>query len=247
MLDRGLKVQCNPYKSERCKATKTPASNAQTNSRIPILPSQSCAETLTLGTSRRVLRSIVFADFAEFSRLQDCQVAGFLELLAKVGIALEEVTPPEAYVRTLGDGILAVMRKAAEAADFALALNRAVQDGNRSIRNLNVEMRARIALHTGPMILARDPVAKTAGYYGSHVNRAARLEQVTKPGHIYATTEFVDNLKREVQNNGLGSDSVSRHCVCEYYGILNLAKNFGTQGVFEIRDQRSVEEQSSGG
>ncbi|MDJ0611387.1 MAG: adenylate/guanylate cyclase domain-containing protein [Kiloniellales bacterium] len=186
----------------------------------------------------RVPRSVVFADFADYSRLTDHQLRGFLELLANVGDSLNAVRTPESYIRSMGDGIFAVTLRADEAIKLALTLNRAVEEGNLSVSRLEVAMQVRIALHAGPVILARDPVTGSPGYYGRNVTRAARLENVTAPGRIYATREFVECLEREAPERTLDlwpDDSGWRF---KYLGVVALPKNFGSQSVFEVRTSR---------
>jgi len=84
-----------------------------------------------------------------------------------------------------------------------------------------------------------DPFHSRVNYYGAHINRAARLEPVTVPGHVYATQQFVALLTAEESALRNAAESAGEDwrspVVCEYVGILELAKNFGDQPVYHVR------------
>src|SRR4029079_7031723 len=62
-----------------------------------------------------------------------------------------------------------------------------VADDQEPIKHpLNV----RIGLHTGPVVVHYAPVVRRLGFTGSHVNRAARIEPIARPGEVFASEEF---------------------------------------------------------
>jgi class 3 adenylate cyclase len=71
-------------------------------------------------------------------------------------------------------------------------------------------------------------------FYGSHVNRAARIEPVTLPGHIYASQSFVALLTDEQRRKGPEAEEF----VSEFLGNIALAKKFGTMNAYRVRPKR---------
>jgi class 3 adenylate cyclase len=82
-----------------------------------------------------------------------------------------------------------------------------------------------VALHTGPLFRIFDPVTEKFTFYGTHVNRTARLEPIVRPRHIFATEEFAASLIAENQ------DRFS----CDYIGTMQLAKHFGDARLYRLR------------
>ena len=62
-------------------------------------------------------------------------------------------------------------------------------------------------------------------YTGMHVSRAARIEPITPPGHVYASRSFA----------ALAAAQGARDFVCEYVGQTPLAKGYGTFPTYHIR------------
>ena len=55
----------------------------------------------------------------------------------------------------------------------------------------------RVGLHAGPVFSQHDPIIERVNFFGSHVNRAARIEPVTTPGCVFASEQFAALLKSE--------------------------------------------------
>jgi class 3 adenylate cyclase len=87
------------------------------------------------------------------------------------------------------------------------------------------ETGARVALHTGPLFRVYDPVTERFTFYGTHVNRAARLEPVVQPRQIFVTEEFAASLVAEGQDR----------FTCDYIGAMPLAKRFGDARLYRLR------------
>ena len=156
--------------------------------------------------------------------------------LASVSHALQSLPAQPRYINTWGDAIFVVMEEANPLVAYALALQKAVLETDWEAQGLpaGYKMNIRIALHAGPVFAGADPFTGELNFYGSHVNRAARLEPVTVPGHIYATEQFVGLLRAEQMAAGV---SASQAVTCEYVGALALAKNFGVQVVYHLSKQ----------
>jgi class 3 adenylate cyclase len=188
----------------------------------------------------RVIRAMMFCDIAGYSKLKEEHVPVFLDFLALLRTSLDEGAPQPMAVNTWGDAIFAVMERASDMAEYATALQQAVLRADEELGDrLPHPLNLRISLHAGPVFEATDPICGRRNFYGSHINRAARLEPVTVIGHVYATQQFVAVLTAE--QSALRSEAVSRderfddRYACEYVGVLSLAKDFGRQTVYHLR------------
>ncbi|CAA7613896.1 adenylate/guanylate cyclase domain-containing protein [Magnetospirillum sp. UT-4] len=194
----------------------------------------------------RVIRSMLFCDIAGYSKLKEENIPAFLEFLGRLKEGLAEAGVQPAHINTWGDAIFAVMDKATPMAEYALTLGEVVARlGVEMLDKLPNPLNLRISLHAGPVFEAIDPIRGNTNFYGSHINRAARLEPVTVIGHVYATQQFVavltaeqSALRSEAVNNG--EEYVERYA-CEYVGVLSLAKDFGKQTVYHLRRRTEID------
>ncbi len=189
------------------------------------------------------VKTMLFADIVGYSKLTEKVIPDF------VGVFLERVsqltaTSPNAprSVNTWGDAVYAVFDFARDAGLFALELTRMIEEGRNDwiAKGLYWEERTadgtvqhplsvRIGLHTGPVFLHYDPVVRRLGFTGAHVNRAARIEPVAKPGEVYASEEFaaVAELSSELLRlDTANASSPELGFVCEYAGSMPLAKGY---------------------
>lgn len=187
----------------------------------------------------RVIRSMMFCDIAGYSKLAEEYVPVYLEFLQmlKDGLVSSGVEPQS--INTWGDAIFVVMEKASPLAEYALTLQEAVIRASDTLKGkLPHALSLRISLHAGPVFEAIDPICNRINFYGSHINRAARLEPVTVIGHVYATQQFVAVLTAEqsaMRTEAGGAEFFEEKFVCEYVGQLSLAKDFGRQVVYHLR------------
>jgi class 3 adenylate cyclase len=188
----------------------------------------------------RVIRSMMFCDIAGYSKLKEEHVPVFLEFLGKLKEGLVAAGLQPLAINTWGDAIFAVMDKATPMAEYAMTLQEMVLKADVELKDkLPHPLNLRISLHAGPVFQAEDPICGRKNFYGSHINRAARLEPVTVIGHVYATQQFVAVLTAE--QSAMRSEAVNRgddfveKFVCEYVGVLSLAKDFGKQTVYHLR------------
>ncbi|MGE5516310.1 MAG: adenylate/guanylate cyclase domain-containing protein [Bacteroidota bacterium] len=196
----------------------------------------------------RVIRSMLFCDIAGYSKLKEENTPAFLDFLARLkqGLAAAGVEPIS--INTWGDAIFAVMDKAAPMAEYALTMQEVVTRlGDEMHEQFPRPLNLRISLHAGPVFEAIDPICGRKNFYGSHINRAARLEPVTVIGHVYATQQFVavltaeESAQRSVMVSN-GEPYVEKY-VSEYVGVLSLAKDFGKQTVYHLRRRTEIETQ----
>jgi class 3 adenylate cyclase len=212
------------------------ASNAGAASKLPDRK-KNVAQKSPKVIGRRCIKTMLFADIVGYSRLDEARIPSFLlEFWSKVA---QRLTPKPAFVNTWGDAIFAVMDSCMPLMEFALSFQAAVKEIAWADSGLPEGLDVRIGLHVGPIFEAVDPMTGRTNYYGSHVNRAARLEPVTAPGHIYATESFVALLMSEMSTIRVAAsernEQVDFPFAWEYVGILSLAKNFGQQAAYHIR------------
>lgn len=185
----------------------------------------------------RVIRSMMFCDIAGYSRLAEEYIPVYLEFLQMMRDELVSSGLDPKFINTWGDAIFVVMDTASPMAEYALTLQKAADRASEALRGrLPHRLNLRISLHTGPVFESVDPICGRMNFYGSHINRAARLEPVTVIGHVYATQQFVAVLTAEQSalRAQLGEEFEERY-VAEYVGQLSLAKDFGRQVVYHLR------------
>lgn len=184
----------------------------------------------------RVVKTLMFADLVGYSRLEEDQVPFFMhEFLQAIAGRLRRLPDQPRFINTWGDAIFAVMDRAMPLARYAIALRDIVRDTDW--RGLGfADMSVRIALHAGPIYEGPDALTGRTNYYGSHVNRAARLEPVTVPGHVYASEQFAGLLLSEQSDPARADDDLQ----AEYVGTLVLAKGFGDLPVYHIRGRSNA-------
>lgn len=186
----------------------------------------------------RTIKSMLFADLSGFSKLKEENIPGFLAFLKELKGTMEIVAPPVESLNTWGDAIFAVSSKASDLAEYALRLSEMVPDISRNTRGLP-PINVRVSLHAGPVYESTDPFRGVTNFYGGHINRAARLEPVTVVGQVYTTEQFMALLTAEqgALRTELGQQGLPyiQKYTSEYVGVVQLAKNFGTQPVYHLR------------
>ena len=155
----------------------------------------------------------------------------FLGAVAGLVAAAAAARPPFAPVakNTWGDGLYFVFRSARDAGRFALDLCERVDGTDWTAHGLPANLSLRIALHAGPVYAGRNPVTgQQPDYTGTHVSRAARIEPITPPGHVYASQPFA----------ALAAAQGATDFTCDYVGQTPLAKGYGTFPTYHVRRLR---------
>jgi class 3 adenylate cyclase len=197
-------------------------------------------------TLHREVKTMLFADIVGYSRLTEKSIREYLDIfLARLSKFVAESSHSPICIDMWGDAVYAVFDFATDAGLFATQLTSFVENGmdewvkqglyfeelgsngkNATKRSLNV----RIGLHTGPVLAHHNHVIRKLSYTGSHVTRAARIEQVAEPGEVYASEEFAamvafeSGIKRSHMT--LGENEVLNDFKCEYAGNMSLAKRY---------------------
>ncbi len=176
--------------------------------------------------ARRSLKSLLFADLRGFSTMPERHTPEFVTLfLQTCRRVLDALKHPAADANTRGDALYLVFERPHHAAECAVRLLQALGTLDWAAYGLSPDTSVRIGLHTGPVYTVYDPVMAKSTFYGTHVNRAARLEPIVQPGHVFATEAFAASLVAEGEGDFR----------CDYIGSLPLAKQFGEARIYRLR------------
>jgi class 3 adenylate cyclase/tetratricopeptide (TPR) repeat protein len=170
--------------------------------------------------------AILFADAVNFSKLTEDRIPEFVHgFLGAIGRLARRPHTIPLFSNTWGDGLVFVFSSVAVAGRFALDMAAevravaAAQPPHRPLPDL------RIGLHAGPVFEAVDPVTGHPTFFGTHLTRAARIEPITPPGHVYASQAFaVIAAFEDVQD-----------FACEYVGRVPFAKGYGAHPLYHVR------------
>lgn len=203
----------------------TPQSPVAAGSPVPPVAAESPAPE---ARPQRTLKTLLFADFAGFSRLHDAFAPLFQESFLRIAAAqIEASTVKPLEAKTWGDALYIVFDTPQLGAEFALRLRESMLAVDWTALGLPDSSQIRIALHAGPVFCGFDPIIGRRSYFGSSVTKTARIEPVTPPGMVYASEAFAATLAATGQvDYGL-----------EYIGRLALAKGYGESRIYRLERQ----------
>ena len=161
-----------------------------------------------------------------YSKLSDDQipryVTGFLGAVADLNRRTQHRCE---HVETSGDGLYMVFADANDAARYALELSALINSTDWTAQGLPADFNLRIALHCGPVYCGWDPITESTLFTGPHTSRAARIEPITPPGQVYASSAFA-----AVAAAG-GVDDIAMR----YVGRIPLAKGSGSLSLYHVQ------------
>jgi class 3 adenylate cyclase len=177
---------------------------------------------------RHEIRALLFADAVGYSKLTEDQIPVYIgEFLGAIAALARESPHKFEHVETAGDGVYMVFADAGAAGHFALQLSALAAGTDWASRGLPAGFNLRVALHCGPVHCGRDPLTGLPIYTGPHTSRAARIEPITPPGQVYASSAYA----AVVAATGEGLELT-------YVGRMPLAKSYGTLGLYHVRRER---------
>ena len=178
-----------------------------------------------LARPQRMLKTMVFADFAGSSRLHDATAPLFQESFWNVAAAqIEGSRVKPLLASTWGDALYVVFDAPHDAAEFALSFLERMGETDWTAVGLPESSHVRIALHSGPVFRGFDPIMGRDNYFGSSVTKCARIEPVTPPGMAYASEASAATLAATGQHE----------FALEYIGQLALAKGYGESRIYRL-------------
>lgn len=173
---------------------------------------------------------MMFSDVKGYGRLTDDELVYFAtrflprlqEVLAKHGDGILSR-------RTQGDSQFLVFKDISTAVRVALEQRSLLERIDWTQYGLPGNLAARFSLDAGPCYSFRDPIVERLEFCGAYVNRAARIEPITPPGHIYASETFV----------ALARATEMREAHFDYVGQVILPKSHGIIPVYHVRESLS--------
>jgi len=171
------------------------------------------------------IRAMLFGDAVGYSGLSEDQTPYFVtQFLGAVADLNARTAQRPEHVETTGDGLYMVFRSVRDAGYYALMLNTLVTGTDWASRGLPQGLNIRVALHCGPVYCGRNPVTGSPLYTGPHTSRTARIEPITPPGQVYASSAFAAVAA------AMGVAGLSMH----YVGRIPLAKGYGLLGLYHL-------------
>jgi class 3 adenylate cyclase len=116
------------------------------------------------------------------------------EVMGRIGTVPAEFGDHVEFRNTWGDAIYAIVDEPRVAARLALALQSHLADLPSALTPPGGVAGMRIGLHYGPIWVGTDRITGNRIWYGSEVNRTARIEPVTPVGGVYCTQSFAAAL-----------------------------------------------------
>jgi hypothetical protein len=168
------------------------------------------------------MKTMLFADAVGYSRLTEEQIPVFFEhFVGTIARFNEASSVKPTHVETAGDGIYMVFDDAAAAGNYALDLSQLINGQDWESLGLPGSLTARFGLHCGPVYVGRDPITGGDLYTGIHTSRTARIEPVTPPGQVYASSAFAA-VATACRAPGMRFSYIGRTKLAKDYGVLPL-------------------------
>lgn len=195
---------------------------------LPSRPRPALATAPTQQANRRPVLAVLFGDLQGFSALHDEELFQFIDgPWAAIARALRVHGKAVLRRATWGDAIFLAAADVTTIARCALDIQDALAGTDMSAYGLPDSLRMRIAVHTGPVVWAHDPVLDEADVFGRELTRAARIEPRTPPGEVYATSAFAALLSL-MPDSGIDP---------QYVGRVPTAKGFETLPMYILKRQ----------
>jgi class 3 adenylate cyclase len=173
---------------------------------------------------RWTLRSMLFADFAGFSKLDEDSLSQFLGVvMGRIAKVLDRHADAVLSRNSWGDAVYVVITTPEEAAKIALEIQSELNPKLLVEIGLPAEDGMRISLHHGPIFEHFDAVQSARTFYGTEVTVAARIEPRVPVGAIFTTQPFAAMIESDRNNYSF-----------EYVGAMDLAKNYGVRILYRL-------------
>jgi class 3 adenylate cyclase/tetratricopeptide (TPR) repeat protein len=172
------------------------------------------------------VEAMLFSDAVGYSRLTERQIPRFIEHYLGAIARLNEQTDHKAvHIETAGDGMYMVFDGPEAAGRYALELRDVIGKTDWQRLGLPENLGIRIGLHCGPVFVGTDPITRQPLYTGTHTSRTSRIEPITPPGHVYASSAFA------AVASARGVDTLR----FSYIGRTRLAKDYGVLPLYHVR------------
>lgn len=174
----------------------------------------------------QVLMALLFADIVGYSKLTEQNIFCYSKVISQVNVLLEKLPPWErpAARNTWGDAFYFAFDDVRSCGTFALQLCELITKTDWTQHGLPGGLSVRVGLHVGPAFSVYDQVSGKLTFNGCHVTRAARIEPITPPGHVYCSLNFA------AISTTLGASEYE----CSDVGYVPLAKKYGENRVYHV-------------
>ncbi|XYH97984.1 adenylate/guanylate cyclase domain-containing protein [Sorangium sp. So ce1128] len=164
--------------------------------------------------------TILFMDVSGWSKLNAYKIHQYVTVaMPKLAGQLKG----HDFLNTWGDAIVATFNNAVDAAKSALNIRDFFIKADEH-EGVPEHLKCRIALHQGDLLLCHNAFIDREDIFGEAVHKAARLEPITAPGHIFCTKSVADSL------NGMQGLAPKAWPL----GTRKLAKDYGEIEVFVV-------------
>ena len=168
------------------------------------------------------IESMLFADAVGYSRLTEAQVPLFFEhYMGTIAEYTDGTGHKAVHSEMAGDGMYIVFDSPDTAGHYALGLSELINSMDWKARGLPEDLGIRVGLHCGPVFVAVDPITRLPLYSGIHTSRTARIEPITPPGQVYASSAFAA-VATARGFEGLRLSYIGRTQLAKHYGVLPL-------------------------
>jgi adenylate cyclase len=149
---------------------------------------------MSVNTEQRKLAAIMFTDMVGYSALSQRDDKLALELLEEHRELLRKIFAEfnGTEIKTIGDGFLVEFNSALEAAQCAIAIQRALAKRNADAA-AERQIQVRIGVHIG------DVIHRGGDVYGDGVNIASRIEQLAGAGGICVSMDVERQIRNAVE------------------------------------------------
>jgi class 3 adenylate cyclase len=172
------------------------------------------------------IRAMLFADAVGYSRLSEGQIPLFFEHYLGAIASYNRISEhsPE-HIETAGDGMYMVFDDPHAAGHYALELSELIAGRDWPALGLPEYLSMRVGLHCGPVYIGRDPITGSPLYTGIHTSRTARIEPITPPGQVYASSAFA----------AVAAARCMEGLRFSYIGRTQLAKQYGAMALYHVK------------
>ena len=213
-------------KSQSTVQQETVPRQSQFNISAPLLDVAHPSPHPDIQPDPRKIWSILFADVVGYSQFREKHMSMFFhQALKKISSLFNREDTKPSIANTWGDGIFLCFDEIDKAADVALQLHELMATTDWKELGVPDHLTLRMGLHAGPAFFGHDPISNRETVYGSHVNRAARLEPIAIPGVVFVTEQFAALL----------SNSNQRKFKTNFIGTMPLAKEYGNLPIYALR------------
>jgi class 3 adenylate cyclase len=179
------------------------------------------------GPSEAVVKSLLFADVADYSRLSDSELEKFA---TKTLYDIRDCIGKPWARNTWGDGIFLVYDEPHACAEAALKLRDLFRNTDWRARGYSQGLGIRIALSVARVFVTHDPIRGAVAVFGRQVSRTARLEPIVGAGEVLC----LESMRTLLTD----TDTIKADLV----GKKPLPKNWGDELVYRLRWHHEAEQ-----